>query len=255
MSGFEKQTYTQVPNSLFEVMGDMDECELKVVLYICRYTFGYHRDTVKISTRKMADAIGMNTASVAKGAEAAERRGLIERINDGQNTTEWRALVAESDSKSESPDPEVIQKVNHPVSDFESQVGLNKDKEKDSKETGAKPSRKKIELHGIEAAIAGNRPVELDDLPGPDPVEWVLVQLEKGLHRNIPRSGTWQDLGKWILRRDEPLAEWVKWYMSDPFNAKTAWRLTPDQIRAAWPQAFTAKKSESHHAPIITLRD
>jgi len=129
MTGFEKQTYTQVPNSLFEIMGDMDECELKVVLYICRYTFGYHREGVTVSTRKMARAIGMSVASVAKGAEAAEKRGLIERVNDGQNSTEWRAIVNQGDSNSESPNAKVIQKMNQGDSNSESQVGLNKDKE------------------------------------------------------------------------------------------------------------------------------
>jgi phage replication O-like protein O len=128
MSGFEKQTYTQVPNSLFEIMHEMDECELKVVLYICRYTFGYHRDEVKISTRKLANAIKMSVASVDKGANAAVDRGLIERITDGQNTTIWRAIV--SDSENESPDTvlenetPVTQKMNRSVPDNESQVGV-----------------------------------------------------------------------------------------------------------------------------------
>ena len=119
MSGFEKQTYTQVPNSLFVTMKDMDECELKVVMLICRYTFGYHRDEVKISTRKLAEEIGMNTASVDKGADSAVARGLIERITDGNKTTVWRALV--SDSEFESP---AIQNLNHHDSEFESLVGV-----------------------------------------------------------------------------------------------------------------------------------
>jgi len=137
MSGFEKQTYTQTPNSLFDVMKDMDECELKVVLYICRLTFGYHRDEIKISTRKLAEAIGMNTASVSKGAEAAVKRGLIEKITDGQNTTVWRAIV--SDSNFESP---LIQKMNQTVTENESQVGVKERIKKHSKEiigASAKP--------------------------------------------------------------------------------------------------------------------
>ena len=69
---FEKLTYTQTPNSLFSVMKEMDECELKVVLLICRYTFGYHREEVKLSTRKIADEIGMSIVSVSKGAEQVD---------------------------------------------------------------------------------------------------------------------------------------------------------------------------------------
>ena len=134
MSGFEKQTYTQMPNSLFKIMGDMDECELKVVLLICRYTFGYHRDEIKISTRKIAEEIQMSVASVDKGADAAVKRGLIERITDGQKTTVWRAIV--SDSEIETLSKEVIQKVNQGDSEIETQLGLNKDKENKKQKKG-----------------------------------------------------------------------------------------------------------------------
>lgn len=126
---FEKQNYTQTPNSLFAIIKDMDECELKVVLLICRYTFGYHREEVKLSTRRIADEIGMSIVSVAKGAERAVERGLIEKITDGNKTTLWRALVDDSENESQ-----VIQKMNRGVSKNESQLGvkenLNKQKEK-----------------------------------------------------------------------------------------------------------------------------
>lgn len=129
MSGFEKQTYTQVPNSLFLVMSEMDECELKVVLYICRYTFGYHRDEVKISNRKLAKAIGMSTASVEKGAAMAEKRGLIERVIDGQNTTLWRAVVSVSEI-----DTPVYQRLIHPVAKNATQVRSKENIKENSKE-------------------------------------------------------------------------------------------------------------------------
>lgn len=130
MAGFENQTYTQVPNSLFKIMGDMDECELKVVLYICRHTFGFHREEIKISTRQLAEGIGMNTASVQKGADSAVKRGLIEKITDGQKTTVWRALVSDSENESE-----VIQKMTHPDSENDTQLGVKERLKKDSKES------------------------------------------------------------------------------------------------------------------------
>ncbi len=141
MSGFEKSTYTQMPNSLFEIMKDMSECELKVVLFICRLTFGYHRDEVRISTRKIAEGIGMNTASVDKGGDAAVARGLLEKVTDGNKTTIWRALVRDSefesrpgngDSNSETPNNQgdsnnesvATQKVNRLDSKSESLLGV-----------------------------------------------------------------------------------------------------------------------------------
>jgi hypothetical protein len=74
---------------------------------------------------------------------------------------------------------------------------------------------------------------------GIDQVENTLVGLERGLKRNIPRHGVWQDLAKWMNKRpNEPYQKWVSWYMKDNFNAKNAWRLTPEQIRNSWPGAF-----------------
>jgi len=82
---------------------------------------------------------------------------------------------------------------------------------------------------------------------GEDKVEEVLNALERLLRRNIQRSGQWQDLAKWMLKRNEsePYKKWAEWYMGDPFQAKTSWRLTPDQVRACWPQAFVTPETVS----------
>ena len=82
---------------------------------------------------------------------------------------------------------------------------------------------------------------------GEDKVEEVLNALERLLRRNIQRSGAWQDLAKWMLKRkeSEPYKKWAEWYMGDPFQAKTSWRLTPDQVRACWPQAFVTPETVS----------
>ena len=132
---FQKQTYTQTPNSLFTEMKDMDECELKVVMLICRYTFGYHRDEVKLSTRRIADEIGMNTASVQKGADAAVERGLIEKVIDGNKTTLWRAVVDDSNS-----DTQVIQNLTRDDSNSESLSSIKESIKKQKKvKASAKP--------------------------------------------------------------------------------------------------------------------
>lgn len=181
MAGFEKQTYTQVPNSLFEIMGEMDECELKVVLYVCRHTFGYHRESFKISTRKIADAIRMSVASVAKGAEAAETRGLLERINDGQNTTEWRAIVAVGDSNSDTPSEKVIQKLNQGDSKIESQVGLNKVKE--IKRESTKNIISALQNNGIHAIYGVAE--RITDWTAEHDEAWIIKAIEKGRGKNL----------------------------------------------------------------------
>jgi phage replication O-like protein O len=216
--GFEKQTYTQVPNSLFEIMHEMDECELKVVLYICRYTFGYHRDEVKISTRKLAEAIGMNTASVAKGGDAAVKRGLIEKVTDGQNTTIWRALV--SDSKNESPvsdsesDTRVIQKVIRVDSDNESQVGV-----KESKDSSKEKANALIQDLSLENQI-------------------FLGKIKAQLSRTDQIKNALRDHFKltprWSSKFDR---EWLEWALSENMTAeqiKTAAQLWGSDKRFNW---------------------
>jgi len=69
-----------------------------------------------------------------------------------------------------------------------------------------------------------------------DAMEDILDSLEVGLHRNIPRTGAWQDLAKWIMRQGN-LEEWMDWYMSDDFRRINSWRITPEQVKNSWPQA------------------
>lgn len=114
------------------------------------------------------------------------------------------------------------------------------------------PSKQKTTIHGIEAAIAMGRTVEESDLPGIDAIEETLLTLEKGLHRGIDRAGAWQDLAKWINKKTPgALKTWIDWYMSDLFRVNNAWRMTPAQVRAAWPQAFHTPEQEGIHYPTI----
>lgn len=177
MSGFEAQTYTQVPNSLFAIMHDMEESELKVVLLICRYTFGYHRDEIRLSIRRIAREIGMSKNSAERGAEAALKRGLIERVSEGRTTTTWRALVQETVpvidpvptvSTTGAVPAQLSQPVGQPVSIIDPQVGLKEsNKEINSKESGAgsapAPRERKMDVIAWEqnkAAMAAKREEE-----------------------------------------------------------------------------------------------
>ncbi len=170
MPGFEAQTYTQIPNSLFITMKDMDECELKVVLLICRYTFGYHRDEVRLSLRRIAREIGMSLASTSKGAEAAVKRGLIEKVNEGNGTTTWRALVdvPEIDTPRDVPvsSTPVYQNLTQDVPEFATQVGSKESNKDNPKEKGAgttparQPKMDVIAWEQNKAAMAARREAE-----------------------------------------------------------------------------------------------
>jgi DnaD/phage-associated family protein len=94
MNGFQSPNYTQTPNDLFdELLPEMGLAELKVMLCIVRYTFGYHREEAELSLRAIARFTGLTVKSVMEGATQGEAHGLIERYQDGQKTTKWRAIV------------------------------------------------------------------------------------------------------------------------------------------------------------------
>jgi hypothetical protein len=209
---FQKQTYTQIPNSLFTEMKDMDECELKVVMLICRYTFGYHREEVKLSTRRIADEIGMNTASVQKGADAAVERGLIEKVIDGNKTTTWRAVV--DDSNSDTP---AIQILTRGDSNSESQSSIKESikKEKKLKATATPPEVK------LFREVKGRYPSK--------DVYDVVVEKIQAVNKRLLRPATKDDLNpfwkSWRSKGYSPenLA-WLDWAISGqvPLNAKIA---------------------------------
>lgn len=73
----------------------MGEAELKVVLYIIRETFGYHREECQVSIRKLAIGAGLTSRNAFNGAEKAIERGLIVKTVSSTNTTTWRAVVGE----------------------------------------------------------------------------------------------------------------------------------------------------------------
>jgi hypothetical protein len=88
---------------------------------------------------------------------------------------------------------------------------------------------------------------------GEDKVEETLDSLEKGLRRGIKRSLEWQQLARWIIKKGN-LAAWIEAYMADPFNVKTAWRLTPQKIMDSW-DTLTYKEPEKKHRHFKTLPD
>ena len=95
MTGFQAPNYTQVPNDFFIMAADMGEAELKVLLYIIRETFGYHREECEVSIRKLALGAGLTARNAYNGAEKAIARGLVVKTVSSTNTTKWRAVVGE----------------------------------------------------------------------------------------------------------------------------------------------------------------
>lgn len=82
---YEAPNYTQIPNALLdEHLPHMKEAELKVTLAIARKTFGWHKQTDKISLSQLMEITGMSSQGVRNGLSAGMKRGTIERTPDGQ---------------------------------------------------------------------------------------------------------------------------------------------------------------------------
>jgi len=82
---YQVPNHTQTPNELFdEHMKDMSGSELKVVLAVCRKTFGWHKEKDKISISQLEEMTGLSRPAVIAGTvKAMERRILARREVDG----------------------------------------------------------------------------------------------------------------------------------------------------------------------------
>ncbi|MGI8483943.1 MAG: replication protein [Thermomicrobiales bacterium] len=89
-AGFTSPNYTQVPDELFDLlMPQLSECELRVLLYIIRRTFGFKRESDSISLSQMVSGIttrdgqvldtgtGQSKATVARGLKGLRDKGII----------------------------------------------------------------------------------------------------------------------------------------------------------------------------------
>jgi hypothetical protein len=101
-SGFEEPNFTQVPNVVIdELAPELTEAELRVLLYIVRRTFGFHREWDYISLSQLTDGIrtregeqldhgtGMSRKAVSQGCARLVDKGIItvekRRTAEGDN--------------------------------------------------------------------------------------------------------------------------------------------------------------------------
>lgn len=97
MSDF-KPNFTQTPNVIFdELMADLTGGELRCLLYICRRTYGFHRDSDSISYSQFEHGIkdkegnqvdmgcGLSRETISISLQALEDRKIIVKKKHGQS--------------------------------------------------------------------------------------------------------------------------------------------------------------------------
>jgi phage replication O-like protein O len=75
----ESPNFTQIPNSILDSIADISDAELRVLLFLCRQTFGWHRERVTASASFIAKGIGMSRQGVINGIKRLVESGAVEK--------------------------------------------------------------------------------------------------------------------------------------------------------------------------------
>ena len=126
--GFYTPRFTQVPNTLFdELLPELGLGELKVLLYIMRRTFGFHKDADRISLHQIEAGTGLSRKSISAAVASLEEQGMVlvarsqsEGVH-GINTYSLR--LREGSYASKPPRAEVVTLSNHGREDTSPGVG------------------------------------------------------------------------------------------------------------------------------------
>lgn len=79
-SRINKPNFTQIPNVIFdEMMSDLGNAEFRVLMAICRKTFGWGRAKDRVSLTQIGEMTGLSRQSVIDGISGLVGRGLVEK--------------------------------------------------------------------------------------------------------------------------------------------------------------------------------
>jgi phage replication O-like protein O len=74
-----KPNFTQLPNIILENLHDISPSETKVILAICRQTYGFHREKTYLSINTLARMTGLSERAVINGIQGLLKREWITR--------------------------------------------------------------------------------------------------------------------------------------------------------------------------------
>lgn len=101
--GFTSPNYTQAPNDWFDLyLPAMGLAEFKVSAVIIRQTLGWHKTRCELGLKRLAVLTGLSERGAMLGAEQAEQRGIIRRVNKGagnRQRTVWELVITTSPSE------------------------------------------------------------------------------------------------------------------------------------------------------------
>lgn len=165
--GYQAPNHTQMPNILLdEHMAKMGEAELRVVLAVCRKTFGWHKDKDMISFSQLQQLTGLSRESVSTGVQQALARGVLGRTKRGNSFEYW--LVVNLPDQSTKPTD--TSRVSRPI---EAQNG-------------------RLSRHTKE-----RQPKEINkESESPEPLREMMAALGQVMGWDMDISANWAKLGK-----------------------------------------------------------
>lgn len=106
--------YTQVPNELFdEWMLKLTPAEFKIIMKICRNTFGWQKEKDQISISQINKYTGLSRVSICSGIKKLEEYDLIECHRSNNKTTCYRVRVDATSKLSLPVDGNLVNSVYH----------------------------------------------------------------------------------------------------------------------------------------------
>jgi len=161
-----KPNYTQTPNVFYdEIMADLGYAEIKCMLYIFRRTFGFHKQSDKISLTQFETGIenldrgtGLKRPNIIKALKSLTEKGLVKinkgKINSYSLLLEDTLLVTQDNQTSNVELPEVVTQSNTQKKEKESiqkkdseQVAYNQKEYIDTMRKSEKPIDKIIGIY------------------------------------------------------------------------------------------------------------
>jgi len=96
-----KPNFTQVPNFIFDLMGQLSSSELVVLLFICRKTYGWHKVKDNISLSQMIEGTGLSKPTVVYSLKSLLIKGILAKETNKKSGNLYVVLEPEigSDGK------------------------------------------------------------------------------------------------------------------------------------------------------------
>ena len=178
VDGIAPPNYTQIPNAVLDRMHEMSEVCLRVVMAVCRQTFGWQKQRDRLSLTQLQRLTGLSRQGVLNGIAEAEDSQVLQKtpISDNSNAGFYYSIrvvntVDQSTqwtTSSQHSRPQVVNTVDTQNKD------LNKSKERErnarevsppsSQQKSSQPqsNRKPENASGRNGAEGGARGVEND---------------------------------------------------------------------------------------------